>query len=68
MPGQIPGKPKQRWWRPSFHAHKGRLRLSAAVTCVLRNEGHGLNHKTVQKLMMAQQLKSLVRRKKVSFL
>ncbi|WP_440524876.1 IS3 family transposase [Serratia sarumanii] len=46
-----------------FHAHKGRYGYRR-VTCVLRNEGHGLNHKTVQKLMMAQQLKSLVRSKK----
>ncbi|ELQ9312434.1 transposase, partial [Serratia marcescens] len=32
--------------------------------CVLRKEGHRLNHKTVRKLMTALQLKSPVRGKK----
>ena len=46
-----------------FHAHKGRYGYRR-VACVLRKEGHRLNHKTVRKLMTALQLKSPVRSKK----
>ncbi|WP_431320423.1 IS3 family transposase [Rhizobium sp. YTU87027] len=46
-----------------FHAHKGRYGYRR-VTAEIRQEGHRVNHKTVQHLMVKMGLKSLVRPKK----
>lgn len=46
-----------------FHAHKGRYGYRR-ITMALRNEGHKVNHKTVQSLMRICGIKSLVRLKK----
>ena len=46
-----------------YHCHKGRYGYRR-ITAVLRQKGHLLNHKTVQRLMGVLDLKSLVRPKK----
>lgn len=46
-----------------FHRHKGRYGYRR-ITAVLRQNGHLINHKTVQQLMGKLNLKSLVRPKK----
>ncbi|WP_274851830.1 IS3 family transposase, partial [Serratia marcescens] len=46
-----------------FHYHKGRYGYRR-ITTALRNEGYGLNHKTVRKLMREQCLASNLRCKK----
>lgn len=49
--------------RQLFHRHKGRYGYRR-VTLALRNLGHYLNHKTVQRLMVAMGLRSTVRPKR----
>ncbi|MGF6401594.1 transposase InsO family protein [Pseudomonas frederiksbergensis] len=49
--------------RSTFDDHKGRYGYRRITTAV-RNAGHLVNHKTVQRLMAQLQLKSLVREKK----
>jgi putative transposase len=46
-----------------FHHHKGRYGYRR-ITQAMRNDGHIINHKAVQRLMQEMQLKSLVRPKK----
>ena len=46
-----------------YHEHKGRYGYRR-ITAELRNRGHGMNHKTVQRLMGQLGLKSMVRIKK----
>lgn len=46
-----------------FEHHKGRYGYQC-VTAAIRQAGHLVNHKTVQRLMQQLQLKSLVRPKK----
>lgn len=47
--------------RSIFHEHKGRYGYRR-VTSEMRNRGHILNHKTVQRLMMRMGLKSQIRK------
>lgn len=49
--------------RTIFDQHKGRYGYRR-ITAVIRQEGHRINHKTVQRLMRKLQLKSYVRLKK----
>lgn len=49
--------------REIFARHRGRYGYRR-ITAELRRNGSGVNHKTVQKLMIAMQLKSLVRPKR----
>lgn len=49
--------------REIFDRHRGRYGYRR-ITAALRRNGSGVNHKTVQKLMGAMQLKSLVRPKR----
>lgn len=46
-----------------FKDHKGRYGYRR-ITCLLKNMGFNINHKTVQKLMTMLNLKSTIRRKK----
>lgn len=49
--------------RDIFNRHRGRYGYRR-ITAELKRQGSGVNHKTVQKLMVAMQLKSLVRPKR----
>ena len=49
--------------RDIFNRHRGRYGYRR-ITAELKRQGLGVNHKTVQKLMVAMQLKSLVRPKR----
>lgn len=49
--------------RSTFDEHKGRYGYRR-ITAAVRSAGHLVNHKTVQRLMVQLQLKSLVRVKK----
>jgi len=49
--------------REVFNRHRGRYGYRR-ITAELKRQGSGVNHKTVQKLMVAMQLKSLVRPKR----
>jgi transposase InsO family protein len=49
--------------REIFNRHRGRYGYRR-ITAELRRQGSGVNHKTVQKLMVEMQLKSLVRPKR----
>jgi putative transposase len=49
--------------REIFNGHRGRYGYRR-VTAELKRQGSAVNHKTVQKLMVAMQLKSLVRPKR----
>lgn len=49
--------------RDIFNRHRGRYGYRR-ITAELNRQGLGINHKTVQKLMVAMQLKSLVRPKR----
>jgi transposase InsO family protein len=46
-----------------FNRHRGRYGYRR-ITAALRHQGSGVNHKTVQKLMVEMQMKSLVRPKR----
>ncbi|WP_408637943.1 IS3 family transposase [Oxalobacter vibrioformis] len=47
----------------TFHQHKGRYGYRR-ITCVMRQQGYMINHKTVQKLMKQLNLASFIRIKK----
>lgn len=49
--------------REVFNRHRGRYGYRR-ITAELKRQGSGVNHKTVQRLMVAMQLKSLVRPKR----